>query len=92
MTHNTSHQLFERAQRSIPGGVNSPVRAFRAVGGKPVFIRSARGAFVYDEDGNEYVELINSWGPMVLGHAHPLVTEAVERAVRDSPTFGAPTR
>ena len=88
----TSETLFDRAQRVIPGGVNSPVRAFQAVGGTPLFIKSARGAFVYDEDGRAYIELINSWGPMVLGHPHPLVTEAVARAVQDSPTFGAPTR
>ena len=86
-----SKSLFERAKRSIPGGVNSPVRAFRAVGGNPLFIKRAKGAWLYDEDDNEYVDLINSWGPMILGHAHPLVEEAVKEALACSPSFGAPT-
>jgi glutamate-1-semialdehyde 2,1-aminomutase len=86
-----SKQLFERAKQFIPGGVNSPVRAFRAVGGNPLFIHHAKGAFLYDEDGNEYIDLINSWGPMVLGHAHPEVEEAVKEALSGSPSFGAPT-
>lgn len=86
-----SDALFERAKRVIPGGVNSPVRAFRAVGGHPLFIKRAKGPFMYDEDGNEYIDLINSWGPMILGHAHPLVEEAVREALIDSPSFGAPT-
>jgi glutamate-1-semialdehyde 2,1-aminomutase len=88
----TSTSLFQRAKQFIPGGVNSPVRAFRAVGGNPVFMKRAKGAFLYDEDGNEYVDLINSWGPMILGHAHPLVEEAVKEALSNSPSFGAPTR
>ena len=70
MNISTSQALFEKAQHFIPGGVNSPVRAFRAVGGSPVFIKSAKGPYVYDEDDNEYIELINSWGPMILGHGH----------------------
>src|SRR5688500_16873835 len=86
-----SKNLFEKAQKFIPGGVNSPVRAFRAVGGNPLFIKRAKGAFLYDEDGNEYVDLINSWGPMILGHAHLLVEEAVKEALLASPSFGAPT-
>lgn len=86
-----SKTLFEKAKQFIPGGVNSPVRAFRAVGGNPVFIKSAKGAYLYDEDGNEYVDLINSWGPMILGHAHPLVEKAVSEALLSSPSFGAPT-
>jgi glutamate-1-semialdehyde 2,1-aminomutase len=86
-----SKSLFDRAKQFIPGGVNSPVRAFRAVGGNPVFIRKAKGAFLYDEDGNEYVDLINSWGPMILGHAHPVIEEAIKEALVDSPSFGAPT-
>lgn len=86
-----SRSLFDRAKHVIPGGVNSPVRAFRAVGGDPLFIQRAKGAYVYDEDGNEYVDLINSWGPMILGHAHPLVHEAVKEALAASPSFGAPT-
>jgi glutamate-1-semialdehyde 2,1-aminomutase len=86
-----SKLLFDRAKQFIPGGVNSPVRAFRAVGGNPVFIKRAKGAFLYDEDGNEYIDLINSWGPMILGHAHPLIEEAIKEALVDSPSFGAPT-
>lgn len=87
-----SRQLFEKAQQYIPGGVNSPVRAFRAVGGTPVFIKSAKGPYLYDEDGNQYIELINSWGPMVLGHAHHSVEKAVADALQFSFSFGAPTR
>lgn len=76
----------------IPGGVNSPVRAFRAVGGSPVFIKSAKGPYLYDEDGRQYIELINSWGPMILGHAFEPVEKAVRDAIQDSFSFGAPTR
>jgi glutamate-1-semialdehyde 2,1-aminomutase len=86
-----SAKLFERAQRVIPGGVNSPVRAFRAVGGTPRFITSARGAYLTDADGCEYVDLVSSWGPMVLGHAHPAVVDAVQRAAAGGLSFGAPT-
>jgi glutamate-1-semialdehyde 2,1-aminomutase len=86
-----SKNLFEKAKQFIPGGVNSPVRAFRAVGGNPLFMKRAKGAFLYDEDGNEYIDLINSWGPMILGHAFPAVEEAVKEALADSPSFGAPT-
>jgi len=86
-----SKSLFERAKQFIPGGVNSPVRAFRAVGGTPLFIKRAKGAYLYDEDGNEFIDLINSWGPMILGHAHPGVEEAVKQALTTSPSFGAPT-
>src|SRR4028118_2264048 len=91
MKTENSKQLFERAKQTIPGGVNSPVRAFRAVGGNPLFIRSAKGAYLYDEDGNAYLELINSWGPMVLGHAHEIVEKAVRDALGRSLSFGAPT-
>lgn len=91
MNRNQSQNIFERAKQVIPGGVNSPVRAFRAVGGNPVFMKRANGAFLYDEDGNEYVDLINSWGPMILGHAHALVEDAVKEALVNSPSFGAPT-
>jgi glutamate-1-semialdehyde 2,1-aminomutase len=91
MSTTRSSSLFEKAKQFIPGGVNSPVRAFRAVGGNPIFMKRAKGAFLYDEDGNEYVDLINSWGPMILGHADPLVEEAVKLALSDSPSFGAPT-
>jgi glutamate-1-semialdehyde 2,1-aminomutase len=91
MQRDKSTALFEKAKTLIPGGVNSPVRAFKAVGGNPVFIQSAKGAYLKDVDGNEYVELINSWGPMILGHAHPMIEEAVAVAIKDSLSFGAPT-
>ena len=86
-----SKELFEEAQKYIPGGVNSPVRAFKAVGGNPLFIKKAKDAFIYDEDDNQYIELINSWGPMILGHANPQIQEAVASAIEDSLSFGAPT-
>lgn len=86
-----SKALFDKAKQFIPGGVNSPVRAFRAVGGNPLFIKKAKGPYLYDEDGNQYIDLINSWGPMILGHAHPAIEEAVREAVSASPSFGAPT-
>lgn len=89
--NSSSKALFERAKKFIPGGVNSPVRAFRAVGGNPLFMKKAKGPYLFDEDGNQYIDLINSWGPMILGHAHPLVEEAVKQALVDSPSFGAPT-
>ena len=89
MTSNAS--LFERAQRSIPGGVNSPVRAFRAVGGTPRFIARAEGPYLWDAEGRRYIDYIGSWGPMILGHGHPAVLEAVQRAARDGFSFGAPT-
>lgn len=88
----SSKQLFEEAQNFIPGGVNSPVRAFKAVGGDPVFIKSAKGAYIYDEDDNAYIELINSWGPMILGHANELIEKSVSEAIQGSLSFGAPTR
>jgi glutamate-1-semialdehyde 2,1-aminomutase len=83
--------LFQRAQRAIPGGVNSPVRAFRAVGGTPRFITRAEGAWMVDAEGRRYIDYIGSWGPMILGHGHPAVMEAVQQAVRDGLSFGAPT-
>lgn len=83
--------LFERARRVIPGGVNSPVRAFRAVGGTPRFIRSAQGAWLTDAEGRRYLDYIGSWGPMILGHGHPAVQEAVARAASEGLSFGAPT-
>ncbi len=86
-----SKRLFARAQNFIPGGVNSPVRAFRAVGGEPIFIKRANGAFIYDEDDNAYIEMINSWGPMILGHNHPMIREAVIKAMENGTSFGAPT-
>jgi glutamate-1-semialdehyde 2,1-aminomutase len=86
-----SLQLFNRASHFIPGGVNSPVRAFKSVGGTPVFMESAKGAYLFDVDGNRYIDYINSWGPMILGHAHPSVTEAVSEQLLKSSSFGAPT-
>jgi glutamate-1-semialdehyde 2,1-aminomutase len=88
----TSESLFARAQDLIPGGVNSPVRAFRSVGGAPVFMQSAQGAWLTDVDGNQYVDFINSWGPMILGHAFPPVLEAISKALPGSLSYGAPTR
>ena len=88
----TSTTLFDRAKTLIPGGVNSPVRAFRSVGGSPVFMHSAQGAWLTDVDGNRYVDFINSWGPMILGHAPQLVLDAVAEALPASLSFGAPTR
>uniref|UniRef100_UPI004048987E glutamate-1-semialdehyde 2,1-aminomutase n=1 Tax=Roseivirga sp. TaxID=1964215 RepID=UPI004048987E len=86
-----SQRLFDQAQHVIPGGVNSPVRAFKAVGGNPLFIKRAKGAYIYDEDDNAFIELINSWGPMILGHANEKIEEAVRNAISGSLSFGAPT-
>ena len=86
-----NEELFERASAVIPGGVNSPVRAFRAVGGTPRFIERAQGAYFWDADGKRYIDYIGSWGPMILGHGHPAVVEAVQRAVVEGFSFGAPT-
>src|ERR1043165_1431151 len=83
--------LFERAQRVIPGGVNSPVRAFRAVGGTPRFITRGEGVHIVDADGRRYIDYIGSWGPMILGHGHPAVLEAVQKAALEGFSFGAPT-
>ena len=83
--------LFERAKQLIPGGVNSPVRAFKAVGGTPRFVQRAQGAYFWDADGQRYIDYIGSWGPMILGHGHPAVVEAVQRALLDGFSFGAPT-
>ena len=91
MSHDRSEALFARASAVTPGGVNSPVRAFRAVGGTPRFIRSASGRRLTDVDGNEYVDLVGSWGPMLLGHAHPEVMAAVATAVARGTSYGAPT-
>jgi glutamate-1-semialdehyde 2,1-aminomutase len=90
-TATTNAQLFERAQRVIPGGVNSPVRAFRAVGGTPRFIARAEGPHIFDAEGTRYIDYIGSWGPMILGHGHPAVLDAVQKAARDGFSFGAPT-
>jgi glutamate-1-semialdehyde 2,1-aminomutase len=87
----TNAELFERAQRVIPGGVNSPVRAFKAVGGIPRFIARAQGPYIFDAEGKRYIDYIGSWGPMILGHGHPAVLEAVQKAALDGFSFGAPT-
>src|SRR5437762_10613575 len=86
-----SHAAFERAKRVIPGGVNSPARAFGAVGGEPPFIARGEGPYLYDVDGNRYLDYVGSWGPLILGHTHPRVVEAVTAAMRDGASFGAPT-
>ena len=90
MQQTRSQQLFEQAQRVIPGGVNSPVRSFRAVEGTPPFIARGQGSRVWDVDGNEFIDFLGSWGPLALGHAHPVVVEAVQRAAADGTSFGAP--
>jgi len=92
MTFQKSSDLFKRAEKVIPGGVNSPVRAFNSVGGTPVFITKAEGSYLYDEDGNRYIDYISSWGPMLLGHADPDVIQAVQKTAAGSTSFGAPTR
>jgi glutamate-1-semialdehyde 2,1-aminomutase len=91
MNISKSEQLFQRAQQSIPGGVNSPVRAFKSVGGNPIFIKRAKGAYLYDADANQYIDYINSWGPMILGHAYEPVVKAIQQRALDSTSFGAPT-
>ena len=87
-----SEELYEQAVKVLPGGVNSPVRAYRAVGMAPRFITKADGPFLWDEDGKQYIDYVCSWGPMILGHNHPVIREAVEQAVKDGLSFGAPTR
>ena len=91
MVHDRSSALFERAQRVIPGGVNSPARAFRAVGREPVFIRNGEGCRIWDCDGNEYIDFVGSWGPLLLGHRHPVVVEALREVLEVGTSFGAPT-
>jgi glutamate-1-semialdehyde 2,1-aminomutase len=91
MEINKSKELFERAQKTIPGGVNSPVRAFRSVGGTPLFINKAKGSYLYDADGNKYIDYIASWGPMILGHAHDQVINAIRERALLSTSYGAPT-
>ncbi|MEL7532022.1 MAG: glutamate-1-semialdehyde 2,1-aminomutase [Bacteroidota bacterium] len=90
-TYAKSQSLFDEAKQYIPGGVNSPVRAFNSVGGTPVFIKKAKGAIITDEEGQEYIDYINSWGPMILGHAFDPVVDAIKRKIEDSASFGAPT-
>lgn len=90
MSNAKSQELFQQAKQCIPGGVNSPVRAFKSVGGEPIFIHSAKGAYLIDVDGNEFVDYVGSWGPMILGHAHPAVIQAVIDAAKNGLSFGAP--
>src|SRR3712207_9358853 len=85
-----SARLMERAVKRLPGGVNSPVRAFRAVGGDPLFVERGEGSRIFDVDGNSYVDYVMSYGPLILGHAYPEVIEAIERVARKGTTFGAP--
>jgi glutamate-1-semialdehyde 2,1-aminomutase len=92
MNHTVSAQLFEKAKAFFPGGVNSPVRAFRSVGGTPIFIDKGKGSHVWDADGNEYIDYCASWGPLILGHANDNVLNAVEKTMRNGTSFGAPTR
>jgi len=91
MLYKRSSQLFAEAEKVIPGGVNSPVRAFKGVGGTPIFVKSAKGAYLYDEDGNTLIDYINSWGPMILGHAYPPVIEAITERAKLGTSFGMPT-
>src|SRR5438045_6027270 len=86
-----SHEAFARANRVIPGGVNSPARAFGAVGGQPPFIARGEGPYLYDLDGNQYLDYVGSWGPLILGHAHPRVVRALEETMRRGVSYGAPT-
>lgn len=93
MDTRSSKEIFERAKKAIPGGVNSPVRAFQSVNKEyPIFIKSAKGCKLYDEDGNEYLDMIGSWGPMILGHNHPEVLETVKKAIENGTSFGLPTK
>ncbi|GAB4204339.1 MAG: glutamate-1-semialdehyde 2,1-aminomutase [Bacteroidia bacterium] len=92
MIHEQSQQLFEKAQQLFPGGVNSPVRAFKSVGGTPIFIKQGKGSKIIDEDHNEYIDYCASWGPLIFGHAHPNIIDAAYRAMTNGTSFGAPTR
>src|SRR5215468_11090273 len=91
MNRTRSDTAFARASRLIPGGVNSPARAFGAVGGQPIFIAKGEGPYLIDIDGNKYLDYIGSWGPLILGHSHPRVVEAVTEAMQAGASFGAPT-
>jgi len=91
MNHQKSSELFAKAKQIIPGGVNSPVRAFKSVGCDPIFIKSASGSKIVDADGNSYIDYVGSWGPMILGHCHPKVVEAIQQAAKDGASYGAPT-
>ena len=91
LINNRSKKLFEQAQKVIPGGVNSPVRAFKSVGGTPIFIKKALGAYLIDEDGNKYIDYISSWGPMIIGHAHPEIINAINEQSKKGTSYGIPT-
>src|ERR1019366_8728476 len=91
MTHAKSEAAFQRAQKVIPGGVNSPVRAFRGVGGTPPFVACGEGSHIFDIDGNEYIDYVGSWGPLLLGHRHPVIVEALRQTLETGTSFGAPT-
>ena len=91
MIYKRSSELFKVAKNYIPGGVNSPVRAFKSVGGTPVFASKAKGAYLYDEDGNKFIDYISSWGPMILGHAHENVIKAISKTAEKGTSFGMPT-
>ncbi len=91
MPHEKSHAAFERAKCLMPGGVNSPARAFGGVGGEPIFFARGEGAYLIDVDGNRYIDYVGSWGPLILGHTHPQVVEAVRAAAEWGTSFGAPT-
>src|SRR4051812_27360607 len=91
MSRDRSHKAFARAKELIPGGVNSPARAFGGVGGEPIFFERGSGAYLFDLDGNRYIDYIGSWGPMILGHAHPTVVAAIQASASRGTSFGAPT-
>jgi glutamate-1-semialdehyde 2,1-aminomutase len=91
MNHEKSAAFFAEAKQIIPGGVNSPVRAFKSVGCDPIFISRAEGSRIYDVDGNDYIDYVGSWGPMILGHCHPKVVEAIQQTAASGASFGAPT-
>jgi glutamate-1-semialdehyde 2,1-aminomutase len=91
MSRKKSIGLYHRALEMIPGGVNSPVRAYKAIGVPPIFIESAKGSKIYDADGNEYIDYVGSWGPMILGHAHPKIVSALKKAIPKGTSYGAPT-
>ena len=92
LNRSTSKQLFEKAKTYFPGGVNSPVRAFKSVGGTPLFIHKGDGAYLWDEDGNKYIDFCCSWGPLILGHNHPDIFESTVAAMANGASFGAPTK
>jgi len=91
LTFSKSESLFREAKKVLPGGVNSPVRAFKGVGGTPLFISKAQGPYLYDVDDHKYIDYVGSWGPMIVGHAHPQVVQAVQRAITKGTSYGAPT-